>query len=63
MRQLILLVLLASVFLLVIKLQMQFTTHVADDLAEHFVKKSAAFVFKYNAVTSENESKVRRKGV
>ena len=48
-----------SVFLPLIKLQMQFTTHVGDDLAKPVFKKGAAFVFKYQAVTSESESKAR----
>ena len=38
---------------------MQFTTHVGDDLAKPVFKKGAAFVFKYQAVTSESESKLR----
>ena len=52
-------VLLVSVFLPVIKPQKQFTTHVGDDLAKPVFKKGAAFVFKYQAVTSESESKFR----
>ena len=51
-------VLLVSV-LPIIKLQMQFTTHVGDDLAKPVFKKAAAFVFKYQAVTSESGSNVR----
>ena len=38
---------------------MQFTTHLNDDLEKPVFKKGAAFVFKYQAVTSESESKVR----
>ena len=38
---------------------MQFTTHVGDDLAKSVFEKGAAFAFKYQAVTSESESKVR----
>ena len=38
---------------------MQFTTHVGDDFAKPVFKQGAAFVFKYQAVTSESESKVR----
>ena len=37
---------------------MQFTIHVGDDLAKPVFKKRAAFVFKYQAITSESESKV-----
>ena len=39
--------------------QVQFTTHLNDDLEKPVFKKGAAFVFKYQAVTSESESKVR----
>ena len=38
---------------------MQFTTHLNDDLEKPVFKKGAAFVFKFRAVTSESESKVR----
>ena len=37
----------------------QFTTHLSDALDKPVFKKSAAFVFKYQAVTPESESKVR----
>ena len=37
----------------------QFSTHLNDDLERPVFKKGAAFVFKYQAVTSESESKVR----
>ena len=43
----------------IIKLQMQFTTHVGDDLAKPVFEKGAAFVFKYQAGTSKSESKIR----
>ena len=37
----------------------QFTTHLSDALDKPVFKKGAAFVFKYQAVTPESESKVR----
>ena len=37
----------------------QFSTHLNDDSDIPIFKKGAAFVFKYQAVTSESESKVR----
>jgi len=37
----------------------QFTTHLGDALDKPVFKKGAAFVFKYQAVTPESESKVR----
>ena len=37
----------------------QFTTHLSDALETPALKKGAAFIFKYQAVTSERESKVR----
>ena len=49
---------LVRIFLTVIKLHMQFTIHVGDDLAKPVFKKRAAFVFKYQVITSESESKV-----
>ena len=39
--------------------QVQFSTHLNDNLEQPVFKKGAAFVFKYQAVTSESESKVR----
>ena len=36
----------------------QFNTHLSDALDKHVFKKGAAFVFKYQAVTPESESKV-----
>ena len=38
--------------------EVQFSTHLNDD-SDTPVKKGAAFVFRYQAVTSESESKVR----
>ena len=37
----------------------QFTTHLSDALDKPVIKKGAAFVFKYQAVTPESERKVR----
>ena len=37
----------------------QFATHLSDTMDTSIFKKGAAFVFKYQAVTSESESKVR----
>ena len=37
----------------------QFSTHLNDDSDTRIFKKGAAFIFKNQAVTSENESKVR----
>ena len=37
----------------------QFSTHLNDESDTPIFKKGAAFVFKYQAVTSESESKVR----
>ena len=37
----------------------QFTTHLSDALDKPVFKKGSAFVFKYQAVTPESESKVR----
>ena len=39
--------------------QVQFSTHLNDESDTPVFKKRAAFVFKYQAVTSESESKVR----
>ena len=39
--------------------EVQFSTHLNDESDTPSFKKGAAFVFKYQAVTSENESKVR----
>ena len=39
--------------------EVQFSTHLNDDSDTPIFKKRAAFVFKYQAVTSESESKVR----
>ena len=39
--------------------EVQFSTHLNDDSDTPIFKKGAAFVFKYQAVTSESESKVR----
>ena len=39
--------------------EVQFATHLNDESDTPIFKKGAAFVFKYQAVTSENESKVR----
>ena len=39
--------------------EVQFSTHVNDESETPNFKKGAAFVFKYQAVTSESESKVR----
>ena len=39
--------------------EVQFSTHLNDESETPFLKKGAAFVFKYQAVTSESESKVR----
>ena len=37
----------------------QFTTHLSNSLDKFVFKEGATFVFKYPAVTSENESKIR----
>ena len=42
-----------------IRCDVQFTTHLSDEMEKPVFKKGAAFVFKYQAVTSESESKVR----
>jgi len=39
--------------------EIQFSTHFNDESHTPIFKKGAAFVFKYQAVTSESESKVR----
>ena len=39
--------------------EVQFSTHLNDESDTPSFKRGAAFVFKYQAVTSENESKVR----
>ena len=39
--------------------EVQFSTHLNDESDTPIFKKGAAFVFKYQTVTSENESKVR----
>ena len=39
--------------------EVQFSTHLNDESDTPIFKKGAAFVFKYQAVTSESESKVR----
>ena len=39
--------------------EVQFSTHLNDESDTPIFKKRAAFVFKYQAVTSESESKVR----
>ena len=39
--------------------EVQFSTHLNDDSDTPIFKKGAAFIFKYQAVTSESESKVR----
>ena len=39
--------------------EVQFSTHLNDESDTPILKKGAAFVFKYQAVTSESESKVR----
>ena len=39
--------------------QVQFSPHLDDNLEQPVFEKGAAFVFKYQAVTSESESKVR----
>ena len=39
--------------------EVQFSTHLKDESDTPIFKKRAAFVFKYQAVTSESESKVR----
>ena len=39
--------------------EVQFSTHLNDESDTPFFKKKAAFVFKYQAVTSESENKVR----
>ena len=39
--------------------EVQFSTHLNDDSDTPIFKKGAAFVFKYQAVTSESENKVR----
>ena len=48
-----------SVFLPLIKLQVQFTTPMGDDSAKPLFRKSGSFVFKDQAVTSESDSKIR----
>ena len=39
--------------------EVQFSTHLKDESDKPIFKKGAAFVFKYQAVASESESKVR----
>ena len=39
--------------------EVHFSTHLNDESDTPFFKKGAAFVFKYQAMTSESESKVR----
>ena len=39
--------------------EVQFSTHLNDESDTPMFKRGAAFVFKYQAVTSESESKVR----
>ena len=39
--------------------EVQFSTHLNDESDTPIFKKEAAFIFKYQAVTSESESKVR----
>ena len=39
--------------------EVQFSNYLNDELDTPIFKKRAAFVFKYQAVTSESESKVR----
>ena len=39
--------------------EVQFSTHLNDESDTSIFKKGAAFVFKYQAVTSESETKVR----
>ena len=39
--------------------EVQFSTHLNDESDTPTFKKAAAFVFKYQAVTSESESKLR----
>ena len=49
-----------SIFLIgTIFAEVQFFTHLNDESDTPIFKKGAAFIFKYQAVTSESESKVR----
>ena len=47
-----------TVSLLNVSAEVQFTTHLSDSLDDPVFKKGAAFVFQFQAVTPESESKV-----
>ena len=51
--------LLFLIFLLNVSAEVQFTTHLSDSLDDPVFKKGAAFVFQFQAVTPESESKIR----
>ena len=47
------------IFFLNVSAEVQFTTHLSDSLYDPVFKKGAAFVFQFQALTPESESKVR----